>query len=100
MGWFGKGLSRGGIVPHGRGDDPEPRAVGLPALPDGYWFEVAESGDVIKISVESGKWLSFSTRYVRDAREGRKVAKVMAQWAWDYAGAAQAVKAGVEELRG
>lgn len=30
MGWLGKGLSRGGIVPHGRGNDPEQRAVGLP----------------------------------------------------------------------
>lgn len=56
MGWFGKGLSRGGIVPHGRGDDPEPRAVGLPALPDGYWFVVKRSGDAVRLSVERGGW--------------------------------------------
>lgn len=66
MGWFGKGLSRGGIVPHGRGDDPEPRAVGLPALPDGYWFVVKRSGDAVRLSVERGGWLSFDAF---DARE-------------------------------
>lgn len=58
MGWLGKGLSRGGIVPHGRGDDPEPRAVGLPALPDGYWFVVKRFGGAVFLSVERGDWLS------------------------------------------
>ena len=42
----------------------------------------------------------FRGKFSRVVGEGRKVAKVMAQRAWDYADAAQAVKAGVEGLRG
>lgn len=69
MGWFGKGLSRGGIVPHGRGGDPEPRAVGLPALPDGYWFVVKRYGDAVRLSVERGYRLSFDAREILDPTE-------------------------------
>lgn len=81
MGWFGKGLSRGGIVPRGRGDDPEPRAVGLPALPDGYWFVVKRSGDVVCLSVEMGGWLSFEADVIVDPTEAkvRKSAVKMAR---------------------
>lgn len=81
MGWFGKGLSRGGIVPHGRGGDPEPRAVGLPALPDGYWFVVKRSGDAVRLSVETGDWLSFETDAIVDPTEAkvRKSAVKMAR---------------------
>ena len=71
MGWFGKGLSRGGIVPHGRGDDPEPRAVGLPALPDGYWFVVKRFGGAVFLSVERGDWLSFGAVAIVDPTEAK-----------------------------
>ena len=81
MGWFGKGLSRGGILPHGRGNDPEPRAVGLPALPDGYWFVVKRSGGAVFLSVERGDWLSFEADAIVDPTEAkvRKSAMKMAR---------------------
>lgn len=81
MGWLGKGLSRGGIVPHGRGDDPEPRAVGLPALPDGYWFVVKRYGDAVCLSVKTSDWLSFETDAIVDPTEAkvRKSAVKMAR---------------------
>lgn len=71
MGWLGKGLSRGGIVPHGRGDDPEPRAVGLPELPDGYWFVVERFGGAVCLSVETGGWLSFEADAIVDPTEAK-----------------------------
>lgn len=71
MGWLGKGLSRGGIVPHGRGNDPEPRAVGLPALPDGYWFVVKRYGDAVRLSVETGDWISFETIAIINPTEAK-----------------------------
>ena len=81
MGWLGKGLSRGGIVPHGRGNDPEPRAVGLPALPDGYWFIVKRYGDAVRLSVETGDWISFGAVAIVDPTEAkvRKSAMKMAR---------------------
>ena len=81
MGWLGKGLSRGGIVPHGRGNDPEPRAVGLPALPDGYWFIVKRSSDAVCLSVETGGRFSFDARDIFDPTEAkvRKSAMKMAR---------------------
>lgn len=96
MGWFGKGLHRGGIVPHhGRGNDPEPSAVelpalpALPALPDGYWFVVKRSGDAVCLSVERRGWSSFDAREILNPTEAkvRKRAMKMARDVHAHAGA-------------